>query len=264
VSDVTTDTRLIGRLTVDVLDDRNALGEAAAAAIAESIRTLLAEKETIRVVFAAAPSQTETLAALADADGIDWGRVEAFHMDEYVGIDPGAPQRFGNWLARAFFDRVPLRSIQLIDPAGSTATDSSGEAARYAALLDAEPIDIVLAGIGVTGHLAFNDPPVDFDEAVSVKVVELDRESRVQQVAEGLFARLDEVPTHAWTLTVPALLSAGEVFCVVPGELKAAAVRRALTGAVAPDSPASALRIHPRARLFLDRAASPFPTGSGE
>jgi glucosamine-6-phosphate deaminase len=264
VSNATTDTRVVGRLTVDVLDNRSALGEAAAAAIADSIRRLLAERGSIRIVFAAAPSQTETLAALAEAEGIDWARVDAFHMDEYVGIARDAPQRFGNWLRNAFFDRVPLRSVELIDPDGSTATDGSGEAARYAALLEAEPVDIVLAGIGVTGHLAFNDPPVDFDEVASVKVVALDRESRVQQVAEGLFPELDEVPTHAWTLTVPSLLSAGEIFCVVPGALKTSAVRRALTGAVAPDSPASALRVHPRARLFLDRDASPFHADSGE
>jgi glucosamine-6-phosphate deaminase len=250
--------REVDLLAVEIVEDRATLGKTAAVTIAESIRTLLATRETARIIFAAAPSQGETLAELAQLSGIDWQRVDAFHMDEYVGIARDAPQRFSNWLGAAFFDLVPLRSVHLIDPESASAADESGEAARYSSLLAQAPIDIVLSGIGVSGHMAFNDPPADFSEADTVKVITLSPESRRQQVDEGLFGELSQVPTRAWTLTMPLLLSATEIFCMVPGSLKREAVRSALTGEIRSDSPASALRGHPRARLFLDRDSSPF------
>jgi glucosamine-6-phosphate deaminase len=250
--------REVDLLGVEIMEDRGTMGKVAAASIAASIKTLLATRESARIVFAAAPSQSETLAELARMDGIDWQRVDAFHMDEYVGIARDAPQRFSNWLRAAFFDRVPLRSVHLIDPESASSSDESEEVTRYSALLGAAPIDIVLSGIGVSGHVAFNDPPADFSEPDSVKVVTLSPESRRQQVDEGLFGELSQVPTRAWTLTMPLLLSATEIFCMVPGTLKREAVRSALTGEIRSDSPASALRGHPRARLFLDRDSSPY------
>jgi glucosamine-6-phosphate deaminase len=173
-------------------------------------------------------------------------------MDEYVGLPPDAEQRFGRWLHRHFTANAPL---SVIDPDGGA--EPGAEAARYAELVGAGPIDIVLAGVGVNGHLAFNDPPADFDTTDIVQVVALDNTSRTQQVDEGLFAELDDVPTHAWTLTVPFLLSAREIFCMVSGPAKRDAVRRTLTGTVDPAVPASALQTHPRTRLFLDQEAHP-------
>jgi glucosamine-6-phosphate deaminase len=143
----------------------------------------------------------------------------------------------------------------VFDPDGGA--DPDAEAERYARLVSAAPIDIVLAGIGVNGHLAFNDPPADFTTTDVVQVVALDNPSRTQQVDEGLFATLDDVPTRAWTLTVPFLLSAREVFCMVSGPAKREAVRKTLTGVVDPAVPASALHTHPQARLYLDQEACP-------
>jgi glucosamine-6-phosphate deaminase len=241
---------IVDQLAVEVFPDPVALGGAAAAAAAESLRRTIEERGTARLVLAAAPSQTQTLAVLSVAEGIDWSRVQAFHMDEYVGLPVDAEQRFGQWLRRHFTTRAPLT---VFDPDGGA--DPAAEAARYADLVSAEPIDVVLAGIGVNGHLAFNDPPADFGTTDIVQVVALDETSRRQQVDEGLFVRLDDVPTHAWTLTVPCLLSAREIFCMVSGAAKRDAVRRTLRGSVDPDVPASVLRTHSRARLFVDREA---------
>jgi glucosamine-6-phosphate deaminase len=242
--------RIVDGLAVEVFPDPVALGVAAGAAAAEALRTAIDARGAARVVLAAAPSQTQTLAALSVAEGIDWSKVHAFHMDEYVGLPVDAEQRFGRWLGRHFRTPAPLA---VIDPDGGA--DPDAEATRYAELVSEGPVDVVLAGIGVNGHLAFNDPPADFQTTDVVQVVALDRTSRQQQVDEGLFARLDDVPTHAWTLTVPFLLSAREIFCMVSGVAKRDAVRRTLSGTVDPSVPASALRTHPRARLFVDREA---------
>jgi glucosamine-6-phosphate deaminase len=204
------------------------------------------------MVFAVAPSQAERLAALRHEEGIEWTRVTAFHMDEYIGLPSGSPQRFAAWLRNALFDRLPFAAVHLLDPD----PDPQQTAAEYAAKLTEIPIDIVCCGIGVNGHLAFNDPPADFDDPLMVKVVDLDTQCRRQQVDDRCFARLDDVPYRALTLTVPALLSAHAIFCTVPGVAKEAAVSRALLGPVDPMCPASALQRHPRCSVFLDRDSS--------
>jgi glucosamine-6-phosphate deaminase len=233
---------------VQVFPTRAELGGAAAADVAAAIRRRIADRGTVRIVFAAAPSQAETLAALAEQPDIDWGAVTAFHMDEYVDLDAAAPQGFGNWLRRNFFDRVPIGEVRFLGTGGNAAT-----ADAYAELLAAEPIDLVCLGIGVNGHLAFNDPPVaDFDDPKLVKEVELDLDCRMQQVDDGCFASIDDVPHRALTLTVPALMHGAQLFCVVPGRSKAAAVRAALEGPLSTACPASALREHPACRLYLD------------
>ncbi|MCO5985947.1 6-phosphogluconolactonase [Actinoallomurus spadix] len=229
--------------------DAEELGRAAARDIAAAIITRLAARPEVRMIFAAAPSQEATLRALAEHPGVDWTRVTAFHMDEYLSLDTGAPQRFGAWLRRAFFDRVPLGAVHLIDP------DAPPEA--YARLLTAAPIDITCLGIGVNGHLAFNDPPADLADPVPVKVVELDEVCRRQQVDDGCFAVLDQVPRRAITLTVPALLAADEVFCMVPGARKRDAVTAALRGPIGGHLPASALRTHPRCVVYVDEESAP-------
>jgi glucosamine-6-phosphate deaminase len=236
-----------------VYPDSEALGVAAARDIGDELVRRLARQSGARVIFASAPSQEATLRHLAKHPGIDWARVTAFHMDEYLGLAPDAPQRFGTWLRRALLDRVPVGTVHLIDPG----ENPRAAADHYAVLLAAAPIDLVCLGIGVNGHLAFNDPPADFDDPALVKVVTLDHASRVQQVDDGCFDALDEVPTQAVTLTIPVLVSAAALFCMVPGAQKKRAVTNALHGPVTGLVPASALRTHPRCSLYLDQESAP-------
>jgi glucosamine-6-phosphate deaminase len=178
-------------LTPIVLPTRAETGAAAAQDIAQAIRDAVAEHGHARVVFAAAPSQQETLDALLARPDVPWEQVDALHMDEYVGLPKGAPERFAQWLRRNLFDRAPFRSVEVIDPG----TEPEAEATRYTEVLNAGPIDVVVLGIGVNGHLAFNDPGVaDFDDPMVVKIVELDQECRGQQVQDGCFAQLADVP----------------------------------------------------------------------
>lgn len=245
------DQPLFGGVLVNVAESRAAMGSQAASAIANEIRTRLRQQPAVRMVFAAAPSQAEMLAALRCEENIEWCRVTAFHMDEYIGLPPGAPQRFGNWLKNAIFDHLPFAAVHLIE--AGTETDAAQALAEYSSKLNEAPIDIVCCGIGVNGHLAFNDPPADFEDPLMVKLVELDAECRKQQVDDGSFATLDKVPRQALTMTVPALLAAEAIFCTVPGAAKREAVRRALLGPMDPMCPASVLRRHPRCAVYLDR-----------
>jgi glucosamine-6-phosphate deaminase len=205
------------------------------------------------MIFAAAPSQSEMLAALRREPRIAWNRVVGFHMDEYLGLPAEAPQRFGTWLRAAIFDALPFAAVHLIGPTD----DAPAAIAGYTAALAAAAIDMVCLGIGVNGHLAFNDPPVaDFADAAAVKVVELDAVCRQQQVDDGAFARFEDVPTHAITLTIPRLLAAERLFCVVPGAAKREAVRRALHDPIGEACPATALRTHAHCVLYLDRESA--------
>lgn len=247
-------TLTVDRLEVQVYADRASMGAAAAHDVAAEMRGLLASQERVRMIYAAAPSQDEFLAGLVAAEGLDWARVEAFHMDEYIGLPPGAPQRFGTFLRARLFDLVRPGRVEYID---GNAPDPDAECRRYERLLAERPIDIVCAGIGENGHLAFNDPPVaDFDDRRWMKVVTLDEVCRTQQVHDGAFGRLEEVPTRALTLTIPALMAGHRVACIVPGPTKTEAVRATLCGPVATACPATILRRHPRATLYLDTEAA--------
>jgi glucosamine-6-phosphate deaminase len=228
------------------------MGHRAARDIANELRTRLEVQTEVRIILAAAPSQSEMLAALVKETGIDWTRVTAFHMDEYLGLERDAPQRFSLWLRRTIFDRLPFASVHLIEPA----EDLELVAADYARALAEKPIDIVCLGIGANGHLAFNDPPADFKDPKAVKVVVLDDICRQQQVDDGCFAHIDDVPIRALTLTVPRLLAADRLFCCAPGRLKREAVRRAIQDKIGPDFPATALRLHPACSLYLDRESA--------
>lgn len=240
----------VDQLSVRVFDTRAQMGEAAAKAVSECIRSLLAKKEAITMIFAAAPSQNEFLAALAADKSIDFTRITACHMDEYIGLDKDAPQGFGNFLKERLFDLCPFRAVHLLD---GQAPDSEAACERYAAILGENPVDIVCMGIGENGHIAFNDPWVaDFNDPKAVKVVELDETCRMQQVHDGCFEKLEDVPTHAITLTIPTLVGAGYQFCMVPAKTKAQAVRDTLQGPVSVDCPASILRTKPGATLWLD------------
>ena len=239
------------KLKVEIYDTRAEMGNAAARDIKAKIAQLLAEKGEINMIFAAAPSQNEVLASLAEDKEIEWNRVNAYHMDEYIGLSADAPQRFGNFLTEHIFGRAPFRSVHYID---STAADPEKEAARYETLLRDNPPDIVVMGIGENGHIAFNDPPVaDFQDARGAKVVKLDEVCRNQQVHDGCFARLEEVPKYAITLTVPTLVSAPWLFCIVPAKTKANAVKECLTGEISEHCPASILRLQENAVLYLDK-----------
>ena len=241
-------------LNVNIYDSRSEMGGAAAADIKAAILAALADKETINMIFAAAPSQNEVLANLANDKEIPWGRVNAFHMDEYIGLDKDAPQGFGNFLRDHIFGIAPFKSVSYIR---IDAPDAEEECKRYSKLLQENPVDIVVLGIGENGHIAFNDPPfANFDDDKLVKTVKLDEVCRNQQVNDGCFATIDDVPTHALTLTVPALMSGTELYCIVPAITKAKAVYETVNGEITENCPASVLRTHKCATLYLDPDSS--------
>lgn len=242
------------KLTVEIYENRTLMGEASARDIKAKITELLSQKQEINMIFAAAPSQNDVLKSLVADKEIEWNRVNAYHMDEYIGLDKDAPQGFGNFLKEHIFGLVPFKSVNYID---ITATDSAKEAERYGKLLDENPTDIVIMGIGENGHIAFNDPPVaDFKDKKTVKPVRLDEVCRQQQVNDGCFASIEKVPTHAMTLTVPTLVKAPYLFCIVPASTKARAVYETLNGSIDEHCPASILRTHDNAKLYLDNESS--------
>ncbi|GHO56253.1 glucosamine-6-phosphate deaminase [Ktedonobacter robiniae] len=239
----------VDKLRVQIYAHRQALGLAAGQDVGARLRELLAQQAQVRMIFAAAPSQNEFLHTLSRYEGIDWARVVAFHMDEYIGLSASAPQRFTRFLSDHLFDIVKPGQAHLIDSSG----DIDVECQRYSDLLRSAPIDIVCLGIGENGHIAFNDPPVaDFNDPLLVKPVALDITARQQQVNDGCFARLDAVPTHAITLTIPTLLSARTLFCMVPGATKRDAVRQTLRGPITTACPATILRQHADCVAYLD------------
>ena len=241
-------------LTVNIYETRSEMGSAAAKDIKDCILSLLKTKETINMIFAAAPSQNEVLASLANDKEIPFERINAFHMDEYIGLAADAPQGFGNFLKDHIFGLANFKSVNYID---STATDPDAECQRYSKLLSENPVDIVVMGIGENGHIAFNDPPVaDFEDKKMVKPVALDEICRNQQVHDGCFAKLEDVPTTAITLTVPTLFSGDHLFCIVPAITKANAVKATVTDDINEKCPATILRRHQSAILYLDGDSS--------
>lgn len=240
-------------LKVQVYEDRVQMGKAAAEDFGKKLKPLLKQQAEVRAIFAAAPSQNEFLHHLIQQPNIDWQRVVAFHMDEYIGLPSNAPQSFQAFLKEKLFRHLPFKAVHYIDgQAKNTATTCQ----KYEELLKIAPIDLIALGIGENGHIAFNDPPVaDFEDNVLVKVVELDQMCRQQQVNDGAFEAIAKVPTHAITLTIPALMQGQFLYCIVPGERKAKAVHRTLHGAISTDCPASILRKHTDAVLYVDQLA---------
>lgn len=246
VQDITID-----NLKVRIYENRVSLGADASRAVGEKLKHLLKTQDFVNVVFAAAPSQNEFLTFLSQEKDVEWGRINAFHMDEYVGLGEGAPQRFGNFLKERIFDKVPFRQVYYINGNGTT------ECERYAGLLNENPPDIVCMGIGENSHIAFNDPHVaDFNDPLQVKLVNLDMACRQQQVNEGCFENIDRVPQYALTLTIPALLRAKHIYCMVPGSNKAQAVYHTLNSEISAEFPSTALRRHNNAILYLDEKSS--------
>jgi glucosamine-6-phosphate deaminase len=239
-----------GSLNVHIFANRTELGAAAGSAAANEINGVISQKGNARVILASAPSQNELLATLTSAT-VDWSRVTLFHMDEYIGIDAGNSASFRKYQAEHVLSRIEPAAFHGIL---GEAPDPERECARYAQLLEEAPIDVVCLGIGENGHLAFNDPPVaDFDDPCLVKIVELDEICRQQQVHDGCFPSIEAVPCRAITLTMPALLRGKALFCAVPGPRKAKAVYDTIQGPIATACPASILRNHRNATLYLDR-----------
>jgi len=247
----------VDSLRVVVHEDRARMGRAAARLVAQAIAERQATHGRVNVVFAAAPSQNEFLASLVATSEIDWSKVVGFHMDEYLGLGPDHPASFRRYLQEHLFRIVGLTGDRLQLIPGEDTESPLKTCLAYDELLRKEPTDIVCAGVGENGHLAFNDPPVaDFLDPLRIKVVRLDLACRTQQLNDGCFDRLEDVPTHAFTLTVPSLLAAPVVSVVVPGPRKAEAVLATLRGPISEACPATALRRHPGAILHLDRESA--------
>jgi len=243
----------VKELTVRVFDNRASMGTAAAKHAAEMIRTVAAEKEEINIIFAAAPSQNDFLAELRAMDDLPWNRINAFHMDDYIGLPADAPQGFANFLRRSIFDHVPFKAVYCMNGQNP---DPQAECDRYTALLREYPADIIFMGIGENGHIAFCDPPVAaFNDPLDVKVVAPEGRCRQQPVHDGCFATLDEVPTHAYTLTIPLMMRVPHMMLVVPTKLKAQAIHDTVRGPITTDVPASIVRTHKGgATLYTDEA----------
>ena len=245
---------LIKKLTADLLeirvfDTRKSLGEDAACEVARKIREILAKKPEVNIVFASAPSQNEFLEALIK-ENIDWDRINAFHMDEYIGLDKEAPQGFGNFIREGLFSKVNCSHVYYLD---GNAANIPAECERYAQLLTEHPVDIVCCGIGENGHLAFNDPPIaDFNDRKLVKEVRLEEKCRQQQVNDGCFESIDKVPKTALSMTIPALNAGRFIYSMVPGKTKAEAVFNTARSNIGTHCPATILRKHDHAILFTD------------
>ena len=244
------------QLNVYVYGSRATMGEAAAAVIAAEIRYAIRERGRAVLILASAPSQNEFLENLAAAPDIDWPRVIAFHLDEYLGMDEQAPQSFRKFLIDRLVSKVPLGAFHGLR---GDAPDGEGEAKRYAELLKQNPPDFAVLGIGENGHLAFIDPPFcDFNDPKAVKVVELDEVCRNQQVNDGAFATLDAVPRDALSLTIPILMARPKLFAIAPGPAKRQAIKNTVEGPIGTQCPASILRTHPDSHLFVDQVSAEF------
>jgi glucosamine-6-phosphate deaminase len=239
----------VDELNVFIFDTRDEIGRAAADDAEARINRVIAEKGEATLVLAAAPSQNEVLANLKDAD-VDWTKVRALHLDEYIGLPEDHEAGFGNFLRRAIFNDLPFKAVHYLYECD---IDPETICENYSILLKKYPPDLVLLGVGENGHLAFNDPAVaDFEDPLLVKIVELDDICRMQQVNDGCFASFDEVPEKAITLTMRALINIKEKVAVVPGKNKAPAIDRMLNGEISTECPASILRTAKSATLYLD------------
>jgi glucosamine-6-phosphate deaminase len=238
-----------GRLTAKVFGNKAALGAAAAALVAGRLAAAIAKHGEANLIVATGASQYEFLDAFRQCTGVAWDKVTVFHLDEYLGLSAQHPASFRRYLHERLFAFLPFGAVHLLE---GDAADPAAEAARYAALLAGRRIDVACIGIGENGHLAFNDPPADFETPALVHIQTLDLACRQQQVGEGHFATVDQVPTRALTLTIPAIMAARTISCVCPDQRKAAAVQQTLEGPITPDCPASVLRRHGDCHLFLD------------
>jgi glucosamine-6-phosphate deaminase len=240
---------MAGRASVIVTGSNADAGVVAASIAADTLVRRVAASGTASVILASGNSQLSFFAALRERTDIPWDRVAIFHMDEYIGLDAGNPKGFRHYFREQLVDGVQVRAFHEMH---GDAPDIAAEARRYAALLEADPPDICVLGIGENCHLAFNDPPADFAARDAVHVVEISPASRRQQVGEGHFASVEAVPSRALTLTIPALLAPAVVLAVVPEGRKAEAVAASLQGPISPETPASILRTTDGVTIVLD------------
>ncbi|MGD0732605.1 MAG: glucosamine-6-phosphate deaminase [Terracidiphilus sp.] len=237
-------------MKVEVHEDKESAGKAAAQAIAEHLRRLGAAQDRIGVIFATGASQLGMLRALVSTPNIPWDKIDGFHMDEYVGIDENHPASFRRYLRENLTSQVRMHSFLEVN---GSSPDPDAVCREYAERLRASSPQLCLLGIGENGHLAFNDPAeADFHDPEDVKIVTLDSACRQQQTAEGWFGSIDEVPARAITITIPALLRVPTLILSVPGKRKAHIVKRTFTESVSTDCPATILRDHPDATVYLD------------
>ena len=242
-------------MTIDVSDNKNEMGSRAADQAAAIICAAIAERNEARVIFASAASQFEFIEALLAHAEIDWSKVCGFHLDEYVGLAADHPASFRRFLKERLLAKLPC-PVKRFTFVGGDAPDTAAECARLEAAIREKPVDLACIGIGENGHIAFNDPPADFETDAAYAVVALDEVCRRQQVGEGWYPNLDAVPTHAFSMTVPQILAAREIVVVVPDDRKAKAVSMAVDGPLTNMCPSSILRTHPRCTLFLDKPAA--------
>ncbi|MCH7402003.1 6-phosphogluconolactonase [Belliella kenyensis] len=237
---------------VNVFTDPYLVGVAAGEAVEKCIVELQERQDEIRIIFAAAPSQNGLLAYLSNSKKIKWHKIVAMNMDEYIGLPSDADQLFSRFLDEKLFSKVYLKDVNVID----TQNEIENEIKRYTDLINEGEIDIVCLGIGENGHIAFNDPPVaDFEDSEIIKKVTLDDACKIQQVNDGCFESIDEVPKTALTLTVPILMKGKHLFCVVLGSSKSQAVKNTLAGPISISCPASILTTHPDCKFYFDEAA---------
>lgn len=235
-------------MIIKVFNDKISLGAGAAQQAAAALRQTISETGHARIIAATGASQFEFLAALTKAPDIDWQKVELFHLDEYVGLSVTHPASFRKYLLERLIQPTGIKNHHLLDGE----TNPEEVISRVGQALSAAPVDIAFVGIGENGHLAFNDPPADFETEEPYLVVNLDEACRLQQVGEGWFATLVEVPEQAISMSIREILKAREIICVVPDERKAAAVKACFEGEISPLAPASILRTHPHTTVFLD------------
>ncbi len=237
---------------VRIFPAKKEMAQAAAEHAAESLRALLQKQDTVRLLAATGASQIEFLDQLTAKRDIEWSRIELFHLDEYVGLGPAHPASFARYIQQRIIDRTGIKVYHLLNgtrPPREVLTAMNREIARAR-------VDLAFVGIGENGHLAFNDPPADFETDEPYLIVNLDQACREQQVGEGWFRSVDEVPNQAISISIHQLLRAREILCVVPDQRKAAAVKACLEGPLSPLAPASALRAHPNTTIFLDAGSA--------
>ncbi|HSD26599.1 MAG TPA: glucosamine-6-phosphate deaminase [Vicinamibacteria bacterium] len=247
-------------MDIRIFDTKQELGEAAADRARAAIGEAIARSGEARVIAATGASQFEFLDALTSARGVDWARVEMFHLDEYVGVPDTHPASFRRYLRERIVDRVKPRVFHFL---AGDAEDPVAECRRVGALLGRAPVDVAFVGIGENGHLAFNDPPADFETEEPYLVVELDEACRRQQLGEGWFPGLADVPRRAISMSIRQILKAREILCVVPDARKAKAVGECLEGEVSPAHPSSILQTHPATTVYLDRDSASLLKGGG-
>lgn len=239
-------------MQVIIRRDAKEMGRAAAAAASEIVRQAIEARGKANIIVATGASQFEMLDALVQTDIVDWSQVTGFHLDEYIGLPFDHPASFRGYLKQRLVDRVPLQAFHYVDGEA----DPTQECRRLGACIRQHPIDVALVGIGENGHLAFNDPPADFEVEDPYIVVELDEACRQQQLGEGWFATLEDVPRRAISMSIRHIMRSAAIVCTVPDTRKAQAVQAAVEGAVTPDVPASILQRHANVQLFLDEAAA--------